>query len=91
MPLFTFNPPPSPEHTPARCPVCHSDEGVPLYATSCASTLPHPCRQIGHTHTIIRAWRCLGLPALGTPAPEADRHSPPTRKPPASAAFHSNP
>ena len=51
MPLFTFAPPPTPEQTPSPCPVCHSDEGVPLYATSrsqyfrCTS-----CRQIwAHT------------------------------------------
>ena len=52
MPLFTFTPPPSPEQTPTPCPVCHSHEGLPLYATSrsqyyrCVS-----CRQIfGHTN-----------------------------------------
>jgi transposase-like protein len=51
MPLFTFNPPPSPEHTPAPCPVCHSDEGVPLYATSRAQYFRcTSCRQIwAHT------------------------------------------
>ena len=53
MPLFTFAPPPVPEHAPEPCPVCHSDLAVPLYATSrsqyfrCAS-----CRQIwAHTDT----------------------------------------
>ena len=40
MPLFTFAPPPAPQHTPTPCPVCHSDEGVPLYATSRSPVLP---------------------------------------------------
>ena len=47
MPPFIFTPPPTPEHTPSPCPVCHSEEGVPLYATSRAQYYRcTSCRQI---------------------------------------------
>lgn len=53
MPVFTFTPPPDPEHTPTPCPVCHSQEGLPLYETSRAQYYRCPsCRQIwSHTDT----------------------------------------
>ncbi len=52
MPLFTFTPPPTPEHTPTPCPACHSDVGVPLYATSIAQYYRcTSCRQIWASHS----------------------------------------
>jgi hypothetical protein len=51
MLLFTFTPPPTPQHTPTPCPACNSDEGLPLYATSRSQYYRCTCcRQIwGHS------------------------------------------
>ena len=51
MPVFTFTPPPSPEHTPSPCPVCNSQEGLPLYATSLAQD---PTGPSAGSHRVMR-------------------------------------
>jgi hypothetical protein len=49
MPLFTFNRRPR-RNTPAPCPVCHSDEGVPRFDVTRPAFRCTSCRQIwAHT------------------------------------------